>query len=116
MLQYRYTLIILLGFIFIPGFVFACGKKVFSSQETSCKTSISVAENCNGCLNCVPKKEHHNCGEQCHCLSCCTTSLLPDIQSFTFETHTHFNKSSFIFTKSNIFKGFLSVWLIPKIG
>lgn len=116
MLQYRYILIILLGFIFIPGSVFACGKKTYTPQETSCKTSISVAENCNGYRNCVPKKEHHNCGEQCHCLSCCTTSLLPDIQSFKFETHTHFNKSSFIFIKSNIFKGFLSVWLIPKIG
>ena len=37
MLQYRYILIILLGFIFIPGQIYACGKKSFPHRRVTIK-------------------------------------------------------------------------------
>lgn len=116
MLQYRFILIILLGFFFIPGQVTACGINIVSVSESGYRAGLSEKEYCNGCEGCNSRQDRQNCTEQCKCLTCCTTTLLPDLQSFSFEKAMYDNKSSFIDPEYNISKGFLFIWLTPKIG
>ncbi|OPC36753.1 hypothetical protein BAX99_17245 [Elizabethkingia miricola] len=116
MLQYRFILIILFGFLFIPGQVTACGINTVPVSESGYKAEFSKKEYCNGCEGCNSRQNRKNCTEQCKCLSCCTTTLLPDSQNLSFEKKMYYNRSSFINPEYNISKGFLFIWLTPKIG
>jgi len=116
MLQYQYILIILLGFLFTPGQVSACGKNIIPVSESGYKAELSEKEYCSGCEGCNSQQNRQNCTEQCKCLTCCITTLLPDSQNFSFEKTMYYNKSSFINPEYTISKGFLFTWLTPKIG
>lgn len=116
MLQYRFIIIILLGFLFIPGQFSACDINIVPVSEADYKTGLSEKEYCNGCEGCNSQRDRQSCTEQCKCLSCCTTTLLPDSQNFSFEKTMYYNRSSFINPEYTISKGFLFIWLTPKIS
>jgi hypothetical protein len=122
MFQHRYILIfILLGFLFIPKQVYACGMKSSSIEKIRCEINISKSIKKDTCKVCGSKREGSNCHGKCKdplckCPSSKTSLTLFSQQDFNFLKLSLFIRTSFSPYETNISKGFLSIWLIPKIG
>lgn len=120
--KFYIIVIVLFGFLLIPGSSFACennSTKHSSAREVSTKMNKddcckngnhSKTNNPEGCEG----KYNHS---KCSCISSCNTSI--SINELKFNS-TIFNFSSekqkFYNYETSISSGFYSLWLIPKIS
>lgn len=125
MKKYHIILLLLLGLLFTPGSVMACGMD--NSKHTCEKEIATKTTEKKCCCGNDNSKENDNKGcegnckdSKCGCTSSCTSvsvSFLSDcdfsIQDISFSL---FKKISFSYTTPSILDGFHSIWLIPKIS
>ena len=125
MKKHHFILIVLLGFLFMPSTIMACGK---SSEKHSCKKEISSSktEKMSCCDNdtssekdnkgCQGTCDHSDCG----CASPCSTTPLNLFLEIVFQNSTLsysvIEKAKFPYSSPSILDGFYSIWVIPKIG
>ena len=119
MYQHKYILIfILLVFLFIPKQMYACGVKP-SIEKSKCEINISKSTKKDHCWLCGSKKDncHGKCKDPfCKCPSLNSNLTIFSVQDFNFLKSFASIYTSFPLYETNISKGFLSIWLIPKIG
>ena len=125
MKQFQILLLFLFSTLLLPHITMACGmsadKKVDSEisnssdqQQKSCCKEGSDSE-----------KDHKNCSNTCE-QSCCNCATSSASSSFNFTTEASFKNTNpqffliketqFSYIAKPISDGFLSIWLIPKIG
>lgn len=116
-------LVFTLGLV-LPSSGFACGKsstkieKTCSSKKSEaksckmdcCKSGITHEKNDDGC--------NGKCGHNsCNCSSSCHPFAIPIEQEIRNTTESQlFDKELFMYSENYKLSGFLSIWLIPKIG
>lgn len=119
---YIISLILLLGFLFIPSAIYACGTK---SAKSCCKKEISVKptvkECCkNGESDSKDKCCEGKCGtESCGCVVTNTISASFIFIQSKFEIIFNFltiEKVNSKYATPSLSAGYSSIWLIPKIS
>ncbi|MES2862632.1 MAG: hypothetical protein V4666_00790 [Bacteroidota bacterium] len=125
MKKYHFILIILLGFLFMPSNVMACGE---SSEKHSCKKEASShkteKKSCCSSDNSNEKESkgcQGTCGHSdCGCASTCPITPLNLFLEVIFQYNTVnyslIEKVKFPYSSPSILDGFHSIWVIPKIG
>lgn len=120
--KFYIIVIVLFGFLLIPGSTFACennSTKHSSVRETSTKMD---KDDCCKNENHSKTNNHDGCGEKCShskcsCISSCNSSI--SINELKLNSNI-FNFSSerqkFHNYETSISSGFYSLWLIPKIS
>lgn len=119
-------LIVVFGFLLIPGNAFACGSSCGNKIEKHpCKKESTSKRQKNDCCdsnNHSKSKNHSGCGGKCGHAKCGCTIVT---NGFTTTITVNFNNNNFDFstekqqfsnTKTFISSGFYSLWLIPKIS
>ena len=121
-------ILVIIGFLMIPGSSFACGSGC-GAKKTESKESCnsvkpykqqSAKKSC--CSNVDQSKQGNGCSGKCKHNAChCTAPVLGLIQpSFSELTINYFDfsneKKSFTFEKSNVSSGFYYIWTPPNIG
>ena len=135
MTKFHIMLILLFGFLLIPGNSFAfgfnsgkhyCKKEVSSKTEEGdcCKKELNSKSKKNECCNNKHSNNKNNgCGGQCgH--SNCTSSLSLNFSIIAFNEinfkNNNFNfsdeKQNYFYSEIFLSSGFYSLWLIPKIS
>ena len=116
---------ILLGFLFMPSSIMACGK---NSEQYDCNKDISSHKtDKKSCCNknnssdkdnkgCQGADDHSDCG----CASTCSNTSLNLFFEVIFQNitinYSIIEKVKFPFSSPSILDGFYSIWIIPKIG
>ena len=112
-------LILFLGIFFIPTDSFACG-----SEKNSCTKEVATTHaKAMSCCGSNSDSSEESCQGKCGKSDCTSTSFISftlllaneiefTLNNFDFST----KKSKFYDAKDFTLDGFVSVWLIPKIG
>ena|ERR1700750_95526 len=118
MFQHKYIFIfILLGFLLMPKQIYACDLKFSPAKSSSCETKTVKAGKKHHCEFCGSKTCNGKYNSPL--CKCPVSNLNPTIfnkHDFNFLKLKNFNFISFSPYETAISKGFLSIWLIPKIG
>ena len=126
MKQFHLLLVIVFCTFLVPNIAMACDHA--SDKETKKEMHCSMKEEQKSCCSddSDSKSENKSCSSDCEnsCCSCSATSSSSSaftlVSEAIFENNsTHFfsdEKTQFSYVSKSTTDGFLSVWLIPKIG
>ena len=125
MKRFQLLLLLIFSIFLLPEIAVACGS---TAENTAGKEiSHSMKEQSKSCCNHESNSENHDngCSSKCEqsCCGCAVTSpgsafnLVSDATFKTADTHFFTSKeTNFSYISKAVSNGFLSIWLIPKIG
>lgn len=118
MFQHKYIFFfILFGFLLIPKQMYACDLKISPKKSSACESRTVKSVSKHHCHFCGSKTCDGKCKDPlCKCPVSNVTPTLVNRQDLKFLKLEDFNFISFSSYETPVSKGFLSIWLIPKIG
>lgn len=125
MKRFQLLLIFLFSAFLLPNIAVACGNSAEKKVGNEMSHSMNDQHK-NCCRNEVdPDNDHKSCSSNCE-QSCCSCSATSSSSAFNLVSEAIFENSNFNFLVEKetqfsyvsraISDGFLSIWLIPKIG
>lgn len=109
----------------MPNIALACSKSADKSVKKEISHSMKKSQ--KSCCNQTNGAENHDkgCAGKCE-QSCCTCAATSTSSAFTLVSEvifknsiTHYfskDRTNFFYISKAVSNGFLSIWLIPKIG
>ncbi len=118
------VLLFTLGLFVVPSVGYACGTKSVKTEKTCCSEKTSIKKESKSCCDSTSTKDEDNsCKGKCGHSNCTTVSSV-GFSLFVYNeiefTNNNFDfstkKSKFHHSENLLSDGFVSIWLIPKIG
>ena len=125
MKKYHIILLLLLGLLFTPVNVMACGMDKSKHTCEKENTTNNTDKKCCCVNDNLKENENKGCDGNCKNSKCgCSSTYPPSSISFLpeiifktdFICYSLIEKVKFSYTTPSISDGFYSIWLIPKIG
>ena len=123
--QFHLFIVLLFGAFLMPNLTMACSDHIDKSIEREISSSKNQHHKACCSDDADSKKDHKSCSGNCE-QSCCPCAISSSSSAFNaiFSTIFKNNNSTFFIDKKTEFAfisgvisdGFLSIWLIPKIG